>query len=138
VSKLRMRIQDPSRSGVYRVSGAGALEDVLRDGRIALVHVALPAEKEAILRAIAGALGFPQWFGHNWDALEDCLTDLSWRPADGHVLLFTEFTEGDDLGILVDVLASCAEFWRERGRPFFAVFLDPQQRLQLPALHREE
>ena len=31
------------------------------------------------------ALGFPDWYGHNWDALADCLTDLSWMAADGYV-----------------------------------------------------
>jgi hypothetical protein len=40
-----------------------------------------------MLQRIANALGFPSWFGGNWDALFDCLADLSWRPAAGHVLL---------------------------------------------------
>ena len=40
------------------------------------------------MERIAQALEFPQWFGGNWDALEDCLTDLSWSKAAGHVLLF--------------------------------------------------
>ncbi|HRC00598.1 MAG TPA: barstar family protein, partial [Dermatophilaceae bacterium] len=31
--------------------------------------------------AIAAALGFPDWFGHNADALYDCLRDWA---ADGH------------------------------------------------------
>jgi hypothetical protein len=33
-------------------------------------------------------LAFPAWFGHNWDALADCLTDLSWLPAAGYVLIW--------------------------------------------------
>ena len=44
-------------------------------------------DKDELLRRIAVALGFPQWFGGNWDALFDCLADLSWRPAAGHLLL---------------------------------------------------
>jgi barstar (barnase inhibitor) len=40
-----------------------------------------------MLKRIAAALEFPAWFGGNWDALFDCLADLSWRPAPGHVLL---------------------------------------------------
>jgi RNAse (barnase) inhibitor barstar len=32
--------------------------------------------KESFLKEIAEALEFPEWFSHNWDALEDCLRDL--------------------------------------------------------------
>ena len=37
---------------------------------------------------MAHALDFPSYFGMNWDALSDCLTDMSWRPAAGYALLF--------------------------------------------------
>jgi hypothetical protein len=44
---------------------------------------------------------------------------------------------GDDLGVLIDVLRSSAEFWSGRGRPFFAVLVDPDKKLALPPLYRE-
>ena len=34
--------------------------------------------------AIGKALRFPEWFGHNWDALTDCLLDMGWLPAAGY------------------------------------------------------
>lgn len=34
--------------------------------------------KADLLAALADAGRFPGWFGGNWDALEDCLRDLSW------------------------------------------------------------
>jgi hypothetical protein len=43
-----------------------------------------------LLDAYARALSFPAWFGHNWHALTDCLTDLSWLPARGHVVLWEQ------------------------------------------------
>jgi hypothetical protein len=39
----------------------------------------------------AAALAFPSWFGHSWEALADCLTDLTWLPGEGHVLLWERY-----------------------------------------------
>ena len=39
--------------------------------------------------------------------------------------------------MLIDVLRSAAEYWAGRGRPFFALFIDPQKRLALADLYRE-
>lgn len=137
MSKLLQRLQDPSRSGVYRASHRDAIADALRGSKLFLVSIPFD-EKEKLLRNIAAALDFPAWFGHNWDALEDCLTDLSWREAPGYVLLFERAKAGDDdLGVLNDVLRSSAEFWAGRGKPFFAVFIDPKRALALPELYRE-
>ena len=84
------------------------------------------AGKDSLMDRIARAMHFPRWFGGNWDALEDCLTDLSWSKAPGHVLLIEDAKAlpRDERGILVDSLASAAASWAERKRPFFAVFLD--------------
>ena len=37
--------------------------------------------KQKLLRVLAEQLQFPAYFGYNWDALEECLQDLSWVPA---------------------------------------------------------
>jgi RNAse (barnase) inhibitor barstar len=139
MSKLLQRLQDASRSGVYRVRTPEPVADALRGSALDLARISLRGAdgKEAVLRALGEALGFPSWFGGNWDALEDCLCDLSWRPGEGHVLVFEDFELGDEFGILLDVLASVAEFWAARGRPFFAVFVDPQRSLALAELFRE-
>lgn len=133
MSKLLERLRDPVRSGVYRATKSDAIDEVLPGA------AQIDLKGGDALRAIAKALRFPDWFGGNWDALEDCLGDLSWRPGDGHVLVFRNWQAlpGDDLGALIDVLRSSAEFWQGRGKPFFAVLIDPQARLTLPLLHRE-
>jgi hypothetical protein len=95
--------------------------------------VQVDAGSDPIL-AIARALDFPEWFGGNWDALEDCLGDLSWRHSPGTVLVIRNFVPGDELGILIDILGATARFWQEQGESFVAVFVDPQRALQLPSL----
>jgi Barstar (barnase inhibitor) len=128
VSKLLQRLSDASKSGVYRTSRTDEILKATQGSSLQVVRIALggAAGKEALMAHIAHALAFPQWFGGNWDALEDCLADLSWSTAAGHVLLFegAAALPADERGILVDILASAAASWAERQRPFFAVFLD--------------
>lgn len=137
MGKLIERLKDASRSGVYRARRADEVMDALEGSALGVARIAF-ADKEALLRNIATALGFPAWFGGNWDALEDCLSDLSWRDAAGHVLVFDGARTGDDFGVLVDILRSSAEYWAGRGKPFFAVFVDPSGALALPELFREK
>jgi RNAse (barnase) inhibitor barstar len=132
MGELSQRLQDASRSGVYRAPRADDIVSAAA-GRLSLVKVRFQ-DKHKLLRGIASAMDFPKWFGENWDALEDCLSDLSWRKAKGHVLVFEHATPGDDFGVLVDVLRSTAEYWATRGTPFFAVFIDPAGVLPLPEL----
>jgi hypothetical protein len=134
MGKLGQRLNDASRSGVYRASGSAEILDAARGTGLDVARI---DAQQGVLEAIAKALDFPEWFGRNWDALEDCLGDLSWRAGSGHVLLFEGFPRGDELGVLIDVLRSSAQFWAGRSRPFFAVFIDPRREIALPDLFRE-
>jgi hypothetical protein len=50
--------------------------------------------RDDLLRGIADAMQFPDYFGMNWDAVIDCLRDLADRhPAEGYVL-FVHAAEG--------------------------------------------
>ena len=138
MSKLLQRLGDASKSGVYRAPRADDIIDATRGSALQVARIGLAgaAGKEALMERIARALEFPRWFGGNWDALEDCLTDLSWSSAAGQVLLIEGAGEllADERGILVDVLASAAAWWVDRKRPFFAVFVGGAP--QLPELYR--
>jgi RNAse (barnase) inhibitor barstar len=83
------------------------------------------AEKDELLRRIAVALGFPRWFGGNWDALFDCLADLSWRPAAGHLLLLEKADllrreAPEVLDTAVAILQDVAVYWSRRNVTFRA------------------
>jgi len=141
MAKLLQRLQDAAKSGVYRATRSDAIDDALRGGNLNLASIVLHDvnEKRALLRRIAVELAFPAWFGENWDALEDCLTDLSWREGEGHVVVLEGFQRlpADDLAELIDVMISVARFWAARGKPFFAVLIDPDRRLALASLYQE-
>ena len=138
MSKLLQRLSDASRSGVYRTLRDTDLLDAVKDSALSVTRIDLAgvSGKSALLERIARALRFPDWFGGTWDALEDCLADLSWIAEKGYVLVFDGAggLPADDRGVLVDVLSSAASYWRERGRPFFAVFLERTS--ALPELYR--
>jgi hypothetical protein len=139
MSKLLQRLTDPTKSGVYRCSRSDEILDATRGSRLRVVRIALAGatDKDQLVARVAKALEFPAWFGGNWDALEDCLGDLSWTAAVGHVLLFDGATDVPlvERGTLVDILASAAASWAERKRPFFAVFLDGEP--GLPNLYND-
>ena len=89
------------------------------------IELAGCSDKAEFLVRIAAALGFPAWFGHNWDAFFDCLTDLSWRPALGYVLILehaTELqaTEPEVFDTALAILGDAATVWQARGAPFRA------------------
>ena len=92
------------------------------------------ADKAELLRRIAAALSFPDWFGHNWDALADSLEDLSWLPATGYLLLLERAQDwqtqaGDDAAALLDILNEASAQWAEARKPFWALFPIPSERL---------
>lgn len=64
----------------------------------------------------ARSLDFPDYFGHNWDALEECLADLEWLPAKGYVLLLTEAEQvlcddEEDYETFLEVMSDAGEEW---------------------------
>ena len=82
-------------------------------------------DKKDFLGHVSRALEFPDWFGGNWDALHDCLTDLAWLPANGYALVLEKakhFGAGhkQEFAESIEVLRSAAEHWKKEGKPFFA------------------
>ena len=87
-------------------------------------------DKAGLLAVCRQALGFPETFGANWDALADCLQDFSWRRAPGYVinLMHTASfarTEPQDFSLLLEILDSAASYWKEQGKIFVALVGHP-------------
>lgn len=105
----------------------------------ARADLAACADKPGLLRAIADALRFPEWFGCNWDALADCLGDLSWLPATGYVLIL-EHTERvrrstpEDFRTALEILDDAAELRSSPDEAPLWVFVDlPSHEVERPS-----
>jgi hypothetical protein len=86
--------------------------------------------KPDFYEAVAEVLSFPEWFGHNLDALYDCLTDLSWLPPGEHVLVWTRpdvLADADPAGYraVQGVLSDAVSDFTDPERGFFVVLIEP-------------
>ncbi len=78
--------------------------------------------KETFLRKTAEAMKFPAYFGGNWDAFDECITDLTWCPAERYLLLYDHpdiFAQADPTQwqIAIDILRSAEEYWEAKNTP---------------------
>lgn len=115
--------------GVYRSpADIAALRRAARRAAASWIAVDLGAVrgKRALLDALARVFMFPDSFGGNWDALADCLQDLSWLPERGWVVVLGG-VEGfaaeapADHALLLDILGAAASYWRQQGRIFIVL-----------------
>ena len=80
-------------------------------------------DKKTLLASLSRQLKFPTYFGGNWDALKDCLTDLSdWIAAPGWVVIVTDARSlcahsPLDRQVFLDVVREAAAFWRREVPP---------------------
>lgn len=73
------------------------------------------------------ALGFPDSFGANFDALFDCLCDRELLPQPTLVLLLGNTAGLDEASCdtLIAVLQAAADEWRDQDRALWALFDGP-------------
>lgn len=83
---------------------------------------------EDLFSALGKNFAFPSYFGNNWDALDECLRDLSWLPANGYVLAITDAARLWKLaprvaGKLTESWLFSAEYWAQKNTSFHLVFI---------------
>jgi RNAse (barnase) inhibitor barstar len=96
------------------------VEAIAKKAKFAFFHVdgRNVQRKEQLMNAMATALDLPGHFGHNWDALEECLTELEGVEAHGYVLLYDHIdgllaTHPDQFETLVEILKDAVASWKE-------------------------
>lgn len=126
---LKEILSQPTLNGIYRLRMAPesvpvSLVPVL-DGRTL-------TDKYRLLAALGHALDFPDYYGENWDALEECLGDLAWRSGPvSMVIHHADAIPADLLDLLLDIFAQAASHWARPGR-VFSLFLTGSKRGNLP------
>lgn len=98
----------------------------------------------------ARALDFPDYFGHNWDALEECLADFDWLRAKGYILLIHDADavlpeDEEEYETLLEILSDAGEAWSKgqtadgQRAPFHVCFaVTEQERSKRKHWHLEE
>jgi Barstar (barnase inhibitor) len=99
--------------------------------------------KDEFLELCADTFTFPDWFGHNWDALHDCLTDLTWEePAAGHLVVYAGWQalaqeDPESFATALEIFAETSDLWQDTDTPMavlFPVTADQEALADLPLL----
>ena len=116
--------------GVYHCASVGpeALMQAEAAGWLgAVVDLAGATSKAEFMDRCATGLELPGYFGRNWDALADCLTDLSWwGETDGYLLLVTSWSDfaqaaPKDAATAAETFLAATGFWAVRDAPLTAL-----------------
>ena len=118
-------MMEANKGGVWFVPGGidpKAVQAPAKRAGFAFFHIEGKniGRKEQLLNHVATALHFPKGFGHNWDALEECLTDLEWVDAEGYVIYYDHIDpllekHPDQFETLVEILRDAVASWKEDG-----------------------
>lgn len=88
--------------------------------------------KTQVLATIGRAFHFARAFGKNFDALRDCLTNLTWKagPQPGFIIVLEQLPNAAQFDreareTLLDVFRDAADFWAEK-KVAFRVFYSCQ------------
>jgi RNAse (barnase) inhibitor barstar len=119
------RLLEEERGGVFFVPDGVAAKEVQAAAKragSASFHIdgKSIARREQLLNAFATALRFPSDFGHNWDALEECLTDMEWADADSYVIYYDHIdgllsAHPDQFETFVEICRDAVASWKEDG-----------------------
>ena len=79
--------------------------------------------KKKLFEALSTSLKLPEHFGHNWDALADCLMDEAWAKRAGYTIVVLDAAAaakrlGTDWDMLTDIFGDVCIWWSEQDKPF--------------------
>ncbi len=127
-------ILEGGKGSIISVTEAISLEDTAQLAKtyglsLFFVKGQTTTDKWSFLEQMARSLRFPAYFGNNWDALEECLTDLSWlEPSSGYLILWDDAfrlqtDHPQEFRTAMDVLASAVTHWAASNTPMYVIVL---------------
>jgi hypothetical protein len=129
MNELAQGLLAEARGGLYRWLAPASPQELARDvdalgWRFFYLDGRQARDKANFLRAAATAMDFPAYFGHNWDAFEECLTDLA--PAPGYVLLYDHVwwlacKQPESWQVARAILQGACAQWASRGTPLLVL-----------------
>jgi RNAse (barnase) inhibitor barstar len=101
-------------------------------------------DKKSLFEEFSVAFKFPDYFGHNWDAFDECINDLEWLNSNSYVIVITDFEEitldQNDFTIFIDMLKKAVREWTSGRKinpqfatpptPFHSIFVVREARVQ--------
>lgn len=78
--------------------------------------------KEILLHALYQSCRFPAYFGFNWDALSDCLGEVTWGEEKGYFLIFNDWVlleseAPQDAQTFLEILEDIRSNLKSEGKP---------------------
>jgi RNAse (barnase) inhibitor barstar len=145
VKNLPDILSDFRASGVFRLTDDAPIKELEELAKqytytFFLLEGAGIQGKEQFLNRASAVFSFPDYFGNNWDAFEDCLTDMSWHETDGFLILYDHFEAfaehaPDQFKIALEILRDSASYWRDQRKPMFVLLRGhEEQRWELPSI----
>jgi RNAse (barnase) inhibitor barstar len=79
-------------------------------------------DKATFLRQFAATLEFPAYFGQNWDAFEEIMTDSHWPTARGYLIVYDDVANfatnaPQDWATALAILQAVVADWQSLARP---------------------
>ena len=117
-------------SGLYVSTGLrpALISDLERsDFRVFQLDGQCIIDRSSYLQALANLFEFGPHFGHNWDALADCLTDELWGDGDRIVVVYSDcerfaVADPEAWSIAMEIWKSSVMFWQAQGVKLSIVF----------------
>lgn len=130
----QIQLKNLSQAGVYHLPPALQAEAQNQAQAAhftqATAHLEACISVDAALRELGHAWGFPIWYGANFDALHDCLSDPDWPTTKGALLAIHGLTawrnrDPEAFSTLIDVLRSALATRRSPAAPVWIVLDAP-------------